>query len=255
MDKLFDPLPREEVIKAVERRRPRRLPLIMAKWWGEGLWEQYGERLKHFDRDPHHVAMVMFNPLDVAKMGLSWLGQAADAKMGHDAGGPLWDWAHLDEFIAKMPDPATSPIFDELRPHADKARAEGRYLLFGFWGLFFERPWGLRGMANLMTDYYIEPERIHRLHDALGRLYEGYIERAAREFRPDGFWTSDDLGNQRQLMMKPDHFREFLKPYYARVGAACRKARMHFWLHSCGNNTEGRAGGTESEKLQDTAAG
>ena len=39
-------------------------------------------------------------------------------------------------------------------------------------------------------------------------------------------------------MMKPDHFRELLKPYYRRVGDACRDARMHFWLHSCGNNTE-----------------
>jgi hypothetical protein len=238
MAHILEPLPREEVVKAVERRRPRRIPLIMAKWWGEGLWEQYGERLKHFDRYPHDAAMAMFNPIDVAKMSLSWLGENAGVKRGHDAGGPLWDWGRLDEFIAKMPDPAASPIFDELRPQAEAARAQDRYLLFGFWGLFFERPWGLRGMANLMTDYYLEPERIHRLHDALCRLYEGYIARAAREFRPDGFWTSDDLGNQRQLMMKPDHFREFLKPYYARVGAACRAARMHFWLHSCGNNTE-----------------
>ena len=99
MSDILDPLPREEVIKAVERRCPSRIPLIMAKWWGEGLWDQYGERLKHFDRYPHDAAMVMFSPLDVLKMGLSWLGEAADVKKGHDAGGPLWDWAHLDEFI------------------------------------------------------------------------------------------------------------------------------------------------------------
>ena len=39
------PLPRQEVIKAVERKRPSRVPLVRAKWWGEGLYEQYGERL------------------------------------------------------------------------------------------------------------------------------------------------------------------------------------------------------------------
>lgn len=39
-------------------------------------------------------------------------------------------------------------------------------------------------------------------------------------------------------MMKPDHFRVLLHPYYERIGEACRQGRMHFWLHSCGNNTE-----------------
>lgn len=51
-DELFAPLPCAEVIKAVERRKPRRIPLVFAKWWGEGLGDQYGERLKEFDRNP-----------------------------------------------------------------------------------------------------------------------------------------------------------------------------------------------------------
>jgi hypothetical protein len=37
-------------------------------------------------------------------------------------------------------------------------------------------------------DYYLEPDNIHRLHEALCDLYCGYIERSVREFRPDGFW-------------------------------------------------------------------
>jgi hypothetical protein len=65
-----------------------------------------------------------------------------------------------------------------------------------------------------------------------------------REFRPDGFWTSDDLrlfcrvktGHQKQLFMQPELFREFIKPYYARIGAVCREQGVHWWLHSCGNN-------------------
>ena len=82
------------------------------------------------------------------------------------------------------------------------------------------------------------PDEVHRLHDALSSQYEGLIRRAARELKCDGFFTSDDLGNQRQLMMKPDHFREFLMPHYARIGRLCRELNIHFWLHSCGNNTE-----------------
>ena len=42
-------------------------------------------------------------------------------------------------------------------------------------------------------DDYLAPDHVHRLHEALCDLYCAYIERAVREFRPDGFWTSDDL--------------------------------------------------------------
>ncbi len=31
------PLTREDVIRAVERNDPSRIPLVRAKWWGEGL--------------------------------------------------------------------------------------------------------------------------------------------------------------------------------------------------------------------------
>jgi uroporphyrinogen decarboxylase len=86
-------------------------------------------------------------------------------------------------------------------------------------------------------DYHIAPDHVHRLYNALCDLYCGYIERAARELHPDGFWTSDDLGHQTQLFMRPETFREFLKPYYARIGAVLQKHNLHWWLHSCGNNT------------------
>ena len=238
-DSMFDPLSKDEVIKAIERQHPKRIPLIMAKWWGEGLREQYGERLATFEKYPHDAAMAMIGPLDVATMNLSWYDpEALAARRAHDTGGVLSDWTYLDEFIEKMPDPEAPGLFDAIYAEAERAHAQHRYLLFGWWGLFFERPWGLRGMQNVMIDYYEHPEKVHRLHDALCTLYEGLIRRAAKELGPDGFWTSDDLGNQRQLMMKPEHFRELLKPYYVRVGRACEEAGMHFWLHSCGNNTE-----------------
>jgi len=233
-----EPLPKEEVVKAIERGGPSRIPLVMAKWWGEGLHEQYGDRLREFDRYPHDVVMAMKGPVDFGALDLSWRREGEAEKRGYDSGGWLPDWACLDELIAKLPDPEAPGLLDDLRPAAEQARAQGRYLIYGFWCLFFERPWSLRGMANLMMDYYLHPDEVHRLYDALCTLYEGLIRRAGRELRPDGFWTSDDLGNQRQLMMRPEHFHEFLYPYYCRVGRACRETGMHFWLHSCGNNTD-----------------
>lgn len=234
----YAPLSKSQVVAAIERRSPDRIPLIANKWWGEGLKEEYGDALTGFDRYPEDAVRVLIAPFDVEKMGLSWLSASATAEKARDAGGILPDWRHLDEFIEKLPAPDEPGLLDGIHQIAARARGEERYFIFGWWRLFFERPWELRGMENILLDYYEHPDEVHRLHDALCRLYEGLLERAAIELQPDGFWTSDDLGNQRQLMMSPAHFRDFLKPYYRRVGDVCRRHNLHFWLHSCGNNTE-----------------
>jgi uroporphyrinogen decarboxylase len=232
----WEHLPREQVIRAVERRGPtERIPMVHAKWWGEGLREQYGERLAELEGYPEDTAMIWCPPVEFDKMGLSWTWKDEGAR---DARPVLDDWAKLDEFIAKLPDPEADPRFEQFAVQAEAARRDDYYLLFGWWLLFFERPWAIRGMQNLLLDYYLFPAEVHRLNDALCTLYCGYIRRAARELRPDGLWTSDDLGHQTQLMMPPRIFREFLKPNYIRVGRVLDEVGMHFWLHSCGNNTE-----------------
>jgi len=235
---ICSPLPAEEVSAAIERRNPSRIPLVMCKWWGEGLKGQYGDKLIQLDRTfPDDASLYMIDPLGTKKMNLWWLNDDGVAK-GKDSGGLLPDWKYLDDFISQIQSPRESGLFDPLNAWSGDNRNKNRYGLFGFWNLFFERPWTLRGMENLMMDYYDHPGEIHALHSALCDQYVALIQRAAEELKPNGFWTSDDLGNQRQLMMRPQTFREFLKPYYVRIGNACREAGMHFWLHSCGNNTE-----------------
>ena len=232
-------LTRDEVAAAIERRNPPRVPMVGTHWWGEGLWEQYGERLNPLaEKYPRDAYWFIDLPgLDVPRESMSWYRKEDYEGKGHDAAGVLTDWQYLDEYLEKMPERNAQGLFDKQIEQAERARAAGRYVLAGWWGLFFERPWGLRGMANLLLDYYTEPEKVHRLHRGLCDQYKALLERAAREIKPDGFWTSDDLGNQRNLMMSPEQFREFLKPYYKEVGDACKKGGIHFWLHSCGNNT------------------
>ena len=228
-------LSREEVIKAVERRGPSRIPLVRAKWWGEGLADQYGDRLSQFDRFPEDVFQAWLpNPIDPARMGLSWEWAAASA---HDSQVVIDDWAKLDEFIEKRLDPAADEKLAKALEQAKAAHAEGRYVLLSWWNLFFERPWKLRGMENLLCDYHTDPQQIARLHDAMCDTYCRYIDYAMSVARCDGFFSSDDLGHQTQSMMSPQIFHELHYPYYRRVGQTLRKHNLHFWLHSCGNNT------------------
>src|SRR5271157_177615 len=234
IDTSYSPLPRTEVIKAIERQGPLRVPIIQAKWWSEGLVKQYRKRLEGFDRYPEDAVFLWIVPVNYQGMGLSW---DLDTSGAYDSNYVIDDWGKLDEFIDKLPDPNTDPQFESLHAIAEQAHDQDLYLIFGWWRLFFERPWEIRGMENLLTDYYLFPKQVHRLQEALCRLYLGYLQRAIREFSPDGFWTSDDLGHQRQLFMRPNMFREFLKPYYARIGVFLREQKVHWWLHSCGNNT------------------
>lgn len=230
------PLSRNEVVAAIERTGPPRVPLVRAKWWGEGLAKYHGEALAQFDRYPEDVVQVFVpNPVDPGRMDLSWQWDSGGA---HDARIVIDDWAKLDEFVEKLPDPATDEALDRVGDTVTTAHAENRYVLFSFWNLFFERPWMLRGMENLLTDYYLHPDEIHRLHDAMARTYCTFLAEAHRRFAPDGFFTSDDLGHQYGPMMSPEIFHEYHFPYYSRVGAATRELDMHFWLHSCGDNTE-----------------
>lgn len=232
---VWRPLSRNEVIKAVERRNPIRIPMVQAKWWGEGLTEQYGERLHEFDRFPEDILFAWIDPIIYGSMNLPW---TIDETGAHDSRAILEDWAQLDEFIARLPKAKEDPRFQSLIPIAEKAHQEDRYLMVAWWRLFFERPWGIRGMTNLLMDYYLYPQEIHRLHRALTDVYIDYIMTAAELLHPDGFWCSDDLGTQRALFMKPATFREFIKPYYSEVGNVLREKKLHWWLHSCGNNTD-----------------
>jgi uroporphyrinogen decarboxylase len=230
---IYRPLQRAEVIKALKRQYPARVPMVRCRWWGEGLVQQYGDRLEALERYPEDATVILIEPMRYERMGLSWELSTAAA---HDAKWVIDDWAKLDEFIAKLPDPAQDERWDQWRAQAGKAHAEDRYLLWGWWRLFFERPWQIRGMENLLTDFYLYPEEIHRLYDALCNLYIAYLRMGIRELNMDGFWTSDDLGNQKALFMKATMFRQFLKPYYARIGAFLKTNDLHWWLHSCGNN-------------------
>jgi uroporphyrinogen decarboxylase len=232
---IFPPLAREEVINAVERQRPARIPLVMARWWGEGLVEQYGSRLQTLEQTyPEDAVFVDLDLSNYWEWGLPW-------ELAHtgslDARCILPDWSRLDDFIACLPDAQNDPRFDQLRPLAERAHRDNRYLIFLIWRLFFERPWEIRGMQNFLMDFYTAPDQVLRLYEALCQMYTGYIQRAIRELQPDGYWTSDDLGHQRQLFMSPITFRTFLKPYYRRIGSLLKTHGVHWWLHSCGNNT------------------
>ena len=79
---IWQPLRRAEVVRAVERRHPSRIPLVFARWWGEGLLEQHGEHLRALETYPEDASFTLIDPIRYDDMGLSWplhAGRAASA--------------------------------------------------------------------------------------------------------------------------------------------------------------------------------
>jgi uroporphyrinogen decarboxylase len=234
MKKTWFPLSREEVTAALIGEKPPRVPCIRTKWWGDGLEDRYGTDLDRFNRFPEDAVSLLIDPIPLELMNLSW---EIDTSGPHDTRKIISDWAQLDEFLDNLPKPESHPGFEPIIDIAAQAERDNRYILFGWWRLFFERPWGIRGMTQLLIDYYEYPDEVHRLHQGLADHYLNYLTFAEEHIKPQGFWVSDDLGHQENLFMSPAIFKEFIKPYYRQIGSYLQSKGWHWWLHSCGHNT------------------
>jgi len=238
MNFVTEPLPREEVIKAIEHKGPKRTPMAFTKWWGEGLWDQYGDRLNDFNKYPEDVFVIgMPCPYNEPRAdGFYWhfpTRENLEGK-GYDSSVRLPDWDKLDYFIENAPNTDAPGLWDGAIKAAEEARKQGKYILIHHWGLMFERIWGFRGMENLLADYIEEPENVHKLHELVCSTELKLLKQAAELIKPDGYMISDDLGSQTALMMNPTHFREFIYPYYQRIWGFAHENGMHTWLHTCG---------------------
>ena len=232
-------LTRDEVRAAIRFKKPPRPPRAFTKWWGEGLYEQYGSRLSMFDKYEEDVVVVGFPQPSFSHRddGFCWRLPKIeyDRKTGHDARAALPDWKYLPDMLEKLPDTDVPGIFDDAKRIADKAHAEGKYVLIHHWSLMFERIWNFRGMENLLTDYYEYPDELQALHRAVNDTEIKLLYRAMEEVKPDGYMISDDLGTQKSLFMSPATFREFIKPYYKETWGIARENDVDVWLHTCGN--------------------
>jgi uroporphyrinogen decarboxylase len=242
----YEPLPREAVADAIHGKGLARPPAFMHKWPGQGLRELHGDALMDvLDRYPDDVVCAdLVSPggwrapegMDAEYRWAFRDADAAAAPVGHDAGaGILADWSELDAFLEHLPGADDPRIFQPVRDAV--ARAEGRYVIARSWGYFYERLWGLRGMQNLLMDFHLHAEEVHRLADGLLAFARQLVAGAA-EAGADGFMTSNDLGHQTGLMMGPRPYREFLKPRTTILAGTAHDCGLDFWLHSCGNLTD-----------------
>jgi uroporphyrinogen decarboxylase len=135
----------------------------------------------------------------------------------------------------QFPDPLDERFFSDIPQRIE--RYPDRFRLFQIGFSLYERAWTLRGMQNLLMDFYDHPEFVRQLLNAIADYNIAQVERAL-QFDIDAVYFGDDWGQQRGLQMGPKLWREFLSPVLARMYAVVRAAGKYVFIHSCGDVDE-----------------
>ena len=135
----------------------------------------------------------------------------------------------------ELPDPLDPRFFQDIPQKIRKYGDRFRVFQIGF--SLYERAWTMRGMEDLLMDFYDHPRFVH---DLLNAITDYNIAQAqhAMQYDIDGIYFGDDWGQQYGLQMGPTLWYEFIYPALKRMYAAVREADKYVFIHSCGDVDE-----------------
>lgn len=214
----------ENYFRAVEFRHPEWIPIRMSLL--PGTWRKYRQALEE---------VVLAHPLVFGECEPG--GRDFDALEGtYRAGEHTDEWGCLWRNIEPGMDGQVvgHPLQDRALIRSFEPPPAGSGFGHGF---LFQRLYYLRGFENLMLDFAEEPPELGVLIQKVLGYILGEVPSLLAE-KPRTLYFGDDLGNQQRLPIRPEVFRKYLKPCYAKVYGACRAARTHVYMHSDGHILE-----------------
>lgn len=158
-----------------------------------------------------------------------------DLAWSYDVGGyqvgelerPVKTMADVELLAQYMPPPE---LVDQTRLAALVERVGTRaFVTHNFIGVWGEAA-NMRGLVDLCTDLYDQPELVHRLSDFLADRSVRRIRHAAKAGIHSILYDQSWVG----VGLSPAQFREFIQPYDQRVVAAAREAGVLVSYHNCG---------------------
>ncbi|MFV0402334.1 MAG: uroporphyrinogen decarboxylase family protein [Oscillospiraceae bacterium] len=164
-----------------------------------------------------------------------------------DEFGVIWNRNGADKDIGVV-DKIQIPDLEDCSyqfPQADTARLrrdieemlagrEDKFAFAGFGFCMFERSWSLMGMENVLMSMLTCPEELEALYDRICNFFLPLVD-IALEYDVDGIYFGDDWGQQRGLIMGPEHWRRFIKPRMARLYERVKRKGKFVIQHSCGD--------------------
>lgn len=242
-----------EVRNVVRRRGARGIPTWRSHWYNAETERLYGSQLQvlrvEFPEDcitaafiepgvweaPPEVGgdyrwAISPKPANAVFRENNW---TIDGVIDHGQG-VLPGWDRLDDLLAHLEELDRPEAF--ARVGRTVQEQPGRYVIGILNHNFYDRLWKLRGVSNVLTDFYLHPEQISRLAEGILDLQKKWVRRyAAAGVHAIG--CADDYGCQRSTLFSPAIFAKFLKPLWAELCGEAHQLGLDVWLHSCGNLT------------------
>jgi uroporphyrinogen decarboxylase len=135
----------------------------------------------------------------------------------------------------EFPDPLADRFFANIPEQIEKYKDRFRIFRIGF--SLYERAWTLRGMENLMMDFFDHPAFVTELLRAIADYNIAQVKKALT-YDIDAIYFGDDWGQQHGLQMGPAHWRKFIYPELQRMYGVVRDAGKYVFIHSCGDVDE-----------------
>ncbi len=231
---------KKDVVKAVlNGKKPDYVP------WQIGFTKEATEAVIHHygtvDLQPilqNHIHALGFSDSVVESLGNECVqdcfGVVWDRSVDKDIGvvkGQVLEEPTLSGF--KMPNPVNPLVFSRLQDQINIAN--GRFVQFCIGFSLYERAWTLRGMENLMMDFYDNPDFVNELLNAIADYNIAQIREALKYDGIDAIHFGDDWGQQKGLQMGPAKWREFILPVLKRMYKVAKDAGKYVTIHSCGD--------------------
>lgn len=98
----------------------------------------------------------------------------------------------------------------------------------------FERSQALMGATNALCALLVEPEAFAEYAEAFADYRIEQFEYIKKYMDADFMMVHDDWGNQKNMFMSPEAWRDIFKEPLRRMVKACHDAGMYYMHHSCG---------------------
>jgi uroporphyrinogen decarboxylase len=135
----------------------------------------------------------------------------------------------------RFPEPEILSIQEKCRRLVGSMQRQFTLYTIGF--SLFERAWSLRGMENLMADFVLAPAFVEELLDRIVE-YNLKVVDLVSAFPVDCIFFGDDWGQQRGLIMGPEHWRRYIRPRIRRMYSHVKSKGMRVAQHACGDVSE-----------------
>jgi uroporphyrinogen decarboxylase len=127
--------------------------------------------------------------------------------------------------------------YSHLSDEIDRLNADSRYCIILFVGGSFETPWYMRGMERFLMDLVEAPDIAEAICHRVTEFYKARALRALEQSKGkiDLMFSGGDIGTQRGMMLSPDLWRQYIKPYTGQLIRTFKEMGLITMYHSCGS--------------------